>query len=574
MAAPPQSAAIYYSAADYDPSKRMMGRQVASEAFLKAAALYDPSPELVVYGTDPAGVKTFEQVQLRMGAAKTRTYRGLRPGDLAGLARAGCLYRPDPVLHEEAWHRQSANTRAYSLTGITHTLSSAGAQKALTQYLVAPYEEWDAIICTSHAVRRAIDHILGEFGGYLAERLGAPRPPRPPMQLPVIPLGVHSADFDTTTKPMQAARARWRKKLGIGDTDVVALFVGRLSFHAKANPYPMYRALQIAAERTGLKLHLVQVGWFGNDHIESAFKQGARDFCPAVKCHFLDGRLPAVRADIWSVGDFFTSLVDNIQETFGLSPVEAMAAGLPVVASDWDGYRETIRAGGDGILVRTLMTPPGLGEPLAARHSAGLDNYDNYIMVAALNVAVDIGQAADAYASLASNPGLRARMAAAGRQRAHETFEWKRVYGQYRELWGELAQRRGNATPRTTRKPGTSANPSHPDPFRLFAHYATTTFTAKSRLKLVAGFDAAAWKHVLSNPLLTARNPLLATLDEQLAIRAAIEIVGTLEVGAFLQSVAAPRRDIHARALPLLLKAGLIDIDDRAEIANRAGPLT
>ena len=32
------------------------------------------------------------------------------------------------------------------------------------------------------------------------------------------------------------------------------------------------------------------------------------------------------------------SLVDNIQETFGLSIAEAMAAGRPVVASNWNGY--------------------------------------------------------------------------------------------------------------------------------------------------------------------------------------------------------------------------------------------
>ena len=95
------------------------------------------------------------------GRAPSRTYRFIRAGDIGGLGRAGCLYRPDPVLQEEAWQRLSGNTRAYSLCGITHTLSSTGAQRALGRYFVAPYEEWDAVICTSHAVRRAVDHISG-----------------------------------------------------------------------------------------------------------------------------------------------------------------------------------------------------------------------------------------------------------------------------------------------------------------------------------------------------------------------------------------------------------------------------
>ena len=40
----------------------------------------------------------------------------------------------------------------------------------------------------------------------------------------------------------------------------MALFVGRLSAHAKANPDPMYMALERAAQRTTHKLHLIQAG--------------------------------------------------------------------------------------------------------------------------------------------------------------------------------------------------------------------------------------------------------------------------------------------------------------------------
>jgi phosphatidylinositol alpha-mannosyltransferase len=45
------------------------------------------------------------------------------------------------------------------------------------------------------------------------------------------------------------------------------------------------------------------------------------------------------------------------QESFGIVLVEAMAAGLPVVASDIPGYREVIRSDVEGLLVRPNDAP-------------------------------------------------------------------------------------------------------------------------------------------------------------------------------------------------------------------------
>ncbi len=51
----------------------------------------------------------------------------------------------------------------------------------------------------------------------------------------------------------------------------------------------------------------------------------------------------------------FTSPIDNIQETFGLTPVEAMACGVPRLSSDWDGYRDT-GLEKQGFLIKTSWT--------------------------------------------------------------------------------------------------------------------------------------------------------------------------------------------------------------------------
>jgi len=562
------SAAIFYRADEFDPYKRMMGRQVASDAFLRALARHDPSTAFSVYATRQEDVDSFRKlVEAEAPDIAGRSYRLIRQGDAQGLTQAGCLFRADPVLHDEAWTRRFGDPRAYSLSGVTHTLSSVGAQRALAYYLTAPYEEWDAVICTSHAVRRVVDRIIEENAAYLSERFGVTVPANARLQLPVIPLGVHADSFDTTTPAMRQARARRRREIGAGDDDIVALFIGRLAWHAKANPLPMYTALEAAAKRTGRRIHLVQAGWFGTEFIERGFKEGAAALCPSVRCHFLDGRDPKVRADIWSVGDLFTSLVDNIQETFGLAPIEAMAAGLPVVVADWDGYRETVRDGVDGFLVPTTMTPPGFGATMAYRHFGGLDSYDTYVGVAALNVAVDASKAEDAYVALIENADLRRRMGEDGRRRARETFGWSRVYGLYRALWGELAERRAHAA-----QPARTANPLHPEPFRLFAHYPTYVFGARSRIRAVTT-DAETWRRTLTMPLLSGAGVhFLPTADLE-RLRMAIATSPGASVAELLDAVERGRRDGAIRTLSLLAKAGLIVIDDRIAVPDRPQPL-
>jgi hypothetical protein len=88
--------------------------------------------------------------------------------------------------------------RSYSLCGVTHTTASHIAMTAITDLLIAQIRSWDALICTSTAVRDTVRILLENQAAYLSERLGATRFELP--QLPVIPLGVHTGDNEMQIK--------------------------------------------------------------------------------------------------------------------------------------------------------------------------------------------------------------------------------------------------------------------------------------------------------------------------------------------------------------------------------------
>src|SRR6516164_5936950 len=97
-----------------------------------------------------------------------------------------------------------------------------------------------------------------------------------------------------------------------------------------------------------------------------------------VRVTFVDGTQPDTRFAVWHAADIFASLSDSIQETFGLVIVEAMASGLPVVASDWDGYRDLVADGETGFLVPTSMVRGGTADA-TARLLLGATDYDGFL---------------------------------------------------------------------------------------------------------------------------------------------------------------------------------------------------
>jgi starch synthase len=465
------TSAIFYKRDGYDTQdKRLLGRQSAGEGFLKALIQYGKADSIYCYTDTRSEFIEFCQ-RIQPWIQGTRQGIWIPKDNPTSLSLPGTLYHPDPRLSKLAWQRRFVDQKAYSLCGVTHTIASIGIMESMGDLLIAPLQSWDALICTSQAVKTAVLHILNNWAEYLAQRTGGK--PNINIQLPIIPLGVDFSAFSQATNNTNF-RQNIRQALNIPQEDIVVLFVGRLCFYAKAHPVPMYIALEKAAKATNQKIHLIQAGWFEDEREAIGFKESAKNFCPSVNCIFVDGRKPEIRQGIWQTADIFISLVDNIQETFGLTPIEAMASGLPVIVSDWDGYKESVRHGVDGLRIPSVSPASGLGLNLAADYLVEKINYSTYLAESSMATAIDINATTQALVTLITNPELRKKMGENGQQRVKETYDWQVIIPQYEQLWHRLAEIRTSSVTSAPLQPNTPPYPLCDDPFRLFSHYPTT----------------------------------------------------------------------------------------------------
>jgi glycosyltransferase involved in cell wall biosynthesis len=457
----------------------LMGRQVAGKEFLQAYLTHGHWTELVALVPASRSAVTLKRLWETHAPS-----RRMRVVPLAGFHRAFFPAPPAPILHfpnppdpRFAWARQHAGPGAFAFSGVTHTICSRTVMQGLCEMVTAPFESFDALVCTSRAVRSSVETVTGAYTEYLRERDGGN--PRLRARLELIPLGVDPHRFHP---PSAEERAAARRKFRVTEDESAVLFVGRLSFHAKAHPFPLYAGLARARRETGRKLHLLLSGWAPNREVLTAFQDGARLFAPGVRVTILDGTQPDIRFAVWHAADIATALVDNIQETLGLAVLEGMACGLPVVASAWDGHKDTVVDGETGLLVPAYMVRDA-SRDATSRLLAGEVDYDAFLAECSQTVAVDVGAAASAFARLGTDPALRRRLGEAGRQRVLAHFTWPTVVQAYESLWqGQDVERRAWLTHRAgvTR---TYAGPScYPALEASFASYPTALLGDQDRL--------------------------------------------------------------------------------------------
>jgi len=228
--------------------------------------------------------------------------------------------KPD-ILHAHTRVTQVLSQIARKKTNVKYVSTCHGFFKPKGARVLFPC--WgDRVIAISEAVRK---HLLDDFGV-------------DDNKVKLIYNGIDLSKFSDDSSAEE--KAEFKTKIGLKDGKVVGI-ISRLS-DVKGHEYLFEAIAMVAKKYPGIQLLVVGDGPLKEKFIKKVKALGISD-----KVFF--------RASTYNVAKYL-SIIDifampTLQEGLGLSIIEAMAMGKPVIASDVAGVRTLIKDGETGLLV-------------------------------------------------------------------------------------------------------------------------------------------------------------------------------------------------------------------------------
>ena len=242
--------------------------------------------------------------------------------------------------------------------------------------------------------RQLVNPLLSRFDGPIVAVSGELRQYLIDSRFPRKRVAVIHNGIDAAELPAPGDRRRARAKLDLDDDALVVATVARLDpvkdFQSLLEAFALVRQVVPRAR-------LLVVG-DGSERAELETRAARPDLAGAV--NFL-GLRSDVRA-ILPAADLYVN--SSISEGVSITILEAMAAGVPVVATSAGGTPEVLAEGGAGVLV-PVRNPFRLAQAIIA---------------------------------LAADPAARARLATLGRRRVESSFTIQRMVAEYAQLYHRL----------------------------------------------------------------------------------------------------------------------------------------
>lgn len=336
----------------------------------------------------------------------------------------------------------------------THAFGTHPVWDAFARLASAPPAPYDTLFPLSRALEAAMRVAAAEFR----------------LDIGLVVNG-RAVDLETFHPPDAAERRAARAMISIPDSARVALYFGRLSPHAKADLLPLVDCFAEMAKADDLLLiaGVENVKGYGDLLAARAAELGIG---AQVQVH--QEVPPGRRHRVFAAADVFVFPGDTVQEALGNTVLEAMASGLPVIASDWDGLRDMVSEGETGRLIPTRMLPCYERPSRLSPASFYLEDY----LALGQTTLVDRGALAQALGELLHDPGQAARMGAAGRRWVEARASGAIITRGLTDAWAAMMETARRESPEAARVRREFASTlGRPIPFaRVFRGYGTSVF--------------------------------------------------------------------------------------------------
>ncbi|UCG42938.1 MAG: glycosyltransferase family 4 protein [candidate division WOR-3 bacterium] len=308
--------------------------------------------------------------------------------------------------------------RAYTIATIAHAREFLDL--CLLDQGCRPY---DSIVAPSRAAAEVITAYMSEIESCTQGKL------RYRGRVDIIPYGLDTEEF----RPVDKTGAR--TALELSPHAVILLSLGRISWLTKMNYDRLLRFFAQLTRASEAELVLVVAGADSQGESTQVLNLAAR-LGLSGKVRLITDFPDEQKATVYSASDIFVSLSDSLQESLGLTLVEAMAAGLPVLCTDWDGYRDIVADGVHGFRIPVEWRARQRPTDVLAQFRHPYDH--TLIHQSSRDLKIDVRQLVSKALDLVGNADLRRTMGERARQRIRDEFSMKVVVARFEDLWAEL----------------------------------------------------------------------------------------------------------------------------------------
>ncbi|MBW8039417.1 MAG: glycosyltransferase family 4 protein [Planctomycetes bacterium] len=449
-----------------------IGRLVANYDFFKALFKYSDFDEFHIFCPNYANCKLTEKRISEEDIPSDRKAK-IKVFHIASLKKS-IIENNYHIFHLGGWGfffpglihlRNIYSPKPFPITGITHSLNAKQASFHALKVCTAPTMPFDSIVCTSNCGKKVLESLFEATENNFKQMNIKYRG-----RMDVIPLGI-----DDTCRTIPN-RLESRKSLGIDADSFVILSLGRLTSVDKMDFAPFLACLRRFTEKNkARKIVLILAGRADNHEqrlIRSLLQEKQLEEITKLFINFGSNK----KSVFYSAADVYTAPVDNFQETFGLSVVEAMAHECAVVISDFNGYSEIVDHGINGIKIPTFW-----GDVTKEFEDVSeIMNFSTYQLLLSQSVAVDVDKMSEALQELLDKREKRDLLGKAAREKVERNYFWSDIIKQYCTLWNELSEQ-AQCSSVEARKP---KNPWEIDYRSVFSHYSSKIVSADSMICL------------------------------------------------------------------------------------------